>query len=115
MSVVLVCRLFGSKQPWFIPELIYICPLSPPLLTMKNKFHPETTIYTYSLYKQRGIKRAIHEHAAKLNIESTPAYIELVSGEAKRMAVQRRIRVLEERRHQLFLQLKERIAANKSQ
>ena len=63
---------------------------------MKDKFHPETTIYTYSLFKQRGIKRAIHEHAAKLNIEGTPAYIELVSGEAKRTAVQRRIVMLEE-------------------
>lgn len=82
---------------------------------MKSKFHPETTIYTYSLYKQRGIKRAIHDHSLKLNIEGTPAYIELVSGEAKKMAVQRRIKMLEERRHQLFLRLKERIATNKSQ
>lgn len=79
---------------------------------MKNKFHPETTIYTYSLYKQRGIKKAIYEHSKRLNIESTPAYMELVSGEGKRKAVQRRIKVLEGRRHELFLKLKERIASS---
>jgi hypothetical protein len=78
---------------------------------MKNRFHPETTIYTYSLYKQRGIKKAIYEHSKRLNIEGTPAFMDLVSGEGKRRAVQRRMRVLEGRRHELFLKLKERIAS----